>query len=740
MMALVVSAGGPLGWALLATAPVAALAAAWWAWRVTDVRDARARASIATLRGLFVLLAMAILADPAVTRTVERLPLLAVRWAGGTRLDARDAPGGTTRRESLATTLDRANGLGLDRRFEIVDADAGDSGDQAPSATLVLSADTAPSGIARLDGRVVAVTPPRDPSVPDISILSVQLPARAASGSPIEAVATVRARGAVGRNVIVTVSDGTRVARSASRDVAGDDETFTVALGATLQSVGWQKVTVEAAGLTGEVSLADNRLDRWIELEPAVRTVLFVESAPSWEGKFVRRALEKDATMRVDYATTVSREAVVEVRTAEGKAGERTAGGKAAEPKPSAPAGGPASLQAVLGDEKRLFGYDAIVLGPLDAAVLTESDAARLVRFVDARGGGLIVLGGNAYAGSVLSSRGALSRLIPAEIPARSLNREEGKSPEADASVLLTPAEGFAGNPAFAALGDDPSAVLGKLQKLGNAYLRVGTLAPGAEAIAVDGASANRAPLIVAHRYGDGRVMLVASPDTWKLSVGASAELEDVSAKFWTGLVGWAAAGARDRTRVWAEPTAVTRDEPARLILEARAADWTPLKAAGIEARAELESSGVTGTDIATGPVDVRFVADVADPGRFVATVALPASGTWVVTADVDGRERAIGRVEVLAAGDSTARPDPSAESAVEEALKAAGGALIRDGNAEALIAALGTPPSAAVTETSRPARGIWWAFALPILFAAEAFLRRRSGADSVEAPDIKLG
>lgn len=731
MMAMAVAADGMLGWVLLVAAPVAAFASAWWAWRRTDVRDGRVRASISILRGAFVFVAMVVLADPAITRTVERLPRLVIRWAGGTRLDLRDAPDGATRRESLATTLDRANALGLDRRFEIVEGDAGDSADRVPAATLLLTADSAPAEIAKFDGRVVAVTPPRDPAVPDLSIISVELPARAASGSPIEAIGTIRARGAAGRKVIVTVSDGARVARSASHDVEGADETFTVALGAILQSAGWQKITVEAAGLTGEVSLADNRLDRWIELEPAVRTVLFVESAPSWEGKFVRRALEKDATVRVDYATAVSREAVVEVRTAEGKAVERKPAGKAVEPKASASAGEPASLQSVLGDEKRLFGYDAIVLGPLDAAALTDADAARLVRFVDARGGGLIVLGGNAYAGSVLSSRGSLSRLIPAEIPARSLNRAEGKSSEAEGSVSLTPTDGFAGHPAFAALGEDPSAVLGKLQKLGNSFLRIGALAPGAEAIAVDGASANRSPLIVAHRYGAGRVLLVASPDTWKLSVGATAELEDVSAKFWTGLVGWAAAGARDRTRVWAEPTAVTLDAPARLILEARTADWSPLMLANIDARAELESSGVTGTDSAAGAVDVRFVAEVADPGRFVATVALPAPGTWVVTAEVDGRESAIGRVEVTTDGDSTVRPDPSAEGAADIALGARGGVHVRDGDAGALIAALGSPATSVVTETSRPSRGIWWAFVLPLLFAAEAYIRRRSGADA---------
>lgn len=741
MMAATVSADGTLGWALLVAAPIAGVAAAWWTWRRTDIRDLRARAGISVLRGVFVLVAMVVLADPAITRTVERLPLLAVRWAGGPQLDIRDAPDGATRRESLEKGLDRARALGLDRRFDIVDGDAKVPADRLPAATLLMSAEAGPAGIAGLDGRLVVLTPPRDAAVPDVSVLAVELPALASSGSPVEATATVRARGAAGRKVIVTVSDGARVARSASYEVVGADETFAVALGAILQGVGWQRVSVEAAGLTGEVSLADNRLDRWIELEPVTRSVLFVEGAPSWEGKFVRRALEKDATVRVDYATAVSKEAVVEVLTEKGTVADRPPAGSSAKSKPSASGAGPTSLHAVLGDEKRLFGYDAIVLGPLDAASLSEADAERLVRFVDARGGGLIVLGGNAYAGSVLSSRGTLSRLIPAEIPARSLNRAEGKAAEAEGSVVLAPADGFAGHPAFAVLGDDPAAVLARLQKLGNGYLRMGQLAPGAEAIAVDGASASRPPLVVAHRYGAGRVLLVAAPDTWRLSVGATDELEDVSAKFWTGLVGWAAAGARDRVRVWAEPTAVAAGVPVRLVLEARGDDWTARNDSRIEARVEIESPDVAGTDPVTvgtspddragGAVDVRFVPDLADPGRFVATVALPVAGTWLVTAQVDGQETATARIEVVPDSGTLVRPDPSAESAVEVALGARGGALVRDGDAEALLEALGTPATSMVTETSRPSRGIWWAFVLPLLFAAEAFLRRRSGADA---------
>ena len=678
-----------------------------------------------------------LLADPEITRTVNQLPQLVVRWTAGGSLDVPDAPGGATRRAALAATLEMARSLGLDRRFEIVDGEMGTpTGAGGDSFATILMCAQAPGPEAVLpSGRVVAVTPPRDPAFPDLSVLSLQLPARAASGSPVEAIATIRARGAAGRKVVVTLSDGARVARSVSRDIAGPDETFTLALGAILQSAGWQKITLEAAGLTGEVSLADNRLERWIELEPGQRRVLFVESAPSWEGKFVRRALEKDQTIRVDYATGVSREAVVDVRAAEG---ETASSGKS---NPSATGAGPASLRAVFGDEQRLFGYDAIVLGPLDAAALPEADAARVVRFVDSRGGGLVVLGGNAFAGSAITARGPLAKLLPVEIPANRLGRADGQGDEAGGSVVLVPADGFSAHPAFATLGEEPATALRQLQKLGNSYVKVGALAAGAEAIAVDGASANRAPLVVAQRYGAGRVTFVAAPDTWRLSVGATAELEDVSAKFWTGLVGWTAAGARERSRVWAERTAVSTGAPARLILEARAADWSALAAAQIEGRAVLESPMETGTDPGIGSaVDVRFVPDVVDPGRFVASAVLPEPGTWLVTAEIDGRETATARVEVVTDDGSAGLPDPSTEAAAATALAARGGGLVRDGSAEALLETLGTPATAEAIETIRPASGIWWAFVLPLLFAGEAFLRRRSGADSVAVAGKQLG
>lgn len=731
MIALAISVDGGLGWILVAAAPVAAVVVAIWAWRATTIRDVPTRAGIAVLRGLFVGLALALLADPSITRTVERLPRLLVRWSDGSGLELADAPGGATRRAALETALDRARSLGLEERFELVDGtdEAVFQDGSRLAGTLLLAADAAAIETFGPEGRVLAIVPPRDTAIPDLSVLDVDVPARAASGAPVEAVATIRARGAAGRRIVVTLSDGARVARSAARDVTGADETFSIALGAVFQNVGWQKVTVEAAGVTGEVSLSDNRIDRWIELESETRRVLLVEGAPTWEGKFVRRALEKDPTLRVDYATSVSREAVVDVRTETGEA--PTAGSKAA-------AAGAPSLQSVLGDEKRLFAYDAIVIGPLDASALSDAVAERLVRFVDARGGGIVVLGGNAYAGSVLSSRGPLARLVPAEVPARALGRADAKVSTSDGSVVLAPANGFAGHPAFATLGEDPVAVLGKLQKLGGGYLRVGALAPGAEIIAVDGSSPDGSPLVVAQRFGAGRVTLVAPSDTWRLSVGAAADLEDVSAKFWTGLVGWTTAGARGVLRLQAQPTNVNAGVTARFVLDVRGKDWAPRSAARIEASAELETAG-SGRDGDVGAVAVRFVANAADPGRFVADVVLPGAGTWLVTATVDGGDAVSARVEVRAAGEAGVRPDPSVEAAVEAGLKLRGGALIRDGSAEALLEVAGSSGPVVVSEASRPARGIWWAFVLPLLFAGEAFLRRRAGLDAAEEPPLPV-
>ncbi len=702
---------------------ILAAVAAYVAWRRTAIRDTRALFGIAALRGVFVLLACLLLSDPAITRTVTSLPVLTVVRDSTATLDTADEPGGRTRRDALDHALAEARASGLSARFDVVDGPV----DGDPNASLLLTDESAdPAIVSTAGGRVFALEPLRDPAIPDLSIVGVRAPHVMVAGAPAEIDVVTRARGARGRSMVVTASDSGRMLGSVTRDVDTDDSVQTTAIVVTPQSVGWQRLAVEVAGLTGEVSLGDNRSGVWAEVRPADRRVLFIEGEPTWEGKFVRRALEADSGVTVDYVAQISKTAVI---------AQPEASATPASPSASTPKGGWADLHAALAAD-RLFGYDALILGALDSDALTAAEVERIRTFVDRRGGSLVVLGSNGYSGSVLSGRGALQELLPATIPAASLGRREAPaSPSSGVvagGVVLAPAEGMDRHPIFAALGDAPAKTLAGLQHLGDGYLKLGPLKPGAVAVAVDASAKTeeKPPLVVAQDYGLGRVVLVAPADTWRLAVGAPSESADASSRLWSALVAWASSGAEPPVFISASSPVARVDAATRIELVVRSKDFTPVAATRVTARAELETPDNTADAGATAMLD--FLPDPATPGVFVASPRLEQPGTWKFVAETDAGEAVACRLQVEPASASSERgaPDPIRAERFAAAIAAHGGKVFRTNEIAQLIDALGSPEPRTHVVTSRPARTPWWALVLPLLFAAEIFARRWYAAE----------
>ena len=705
--AATIAVASPWGWVALVASLAVAAAAGVWYWRDSGARDPRLRVALVALRVAAIAAIGIAVADPTVTREVGRLPRLEIVWDEAARLDVADASGGTTRREHLAAALAAARDAGLDDRYEVVDAD-----DVRADATLLMTDGTGgPETAGALDGRVVAVVPARAADVPDLAVVSVAVAPHGAAGAPRALVETLACRGAAGRRAVVNVSDGARVLASGDYEIRGDDEVASVELSFVPHAEGRQRLVVEAAGLTGEVETANNRLDTWIVAEPRVCRVLFVESQPTWEGKFVRRALEEDPAFHVDYVARTSKAAAI----AQAPDGERET------PTPSA------SVRAAFADAASLFAYDAIVLGPLDAAELGDADVARLATFVDRRGGGLVVLGGNAYGGSVLSSRGALAGLLPAIVPASSLGPAERGREGRDATVAPRPVGGRERHPVFAALGDEPGAAFEKLQRLGDDYLRIGALKPGATALLEDSAApaAGRPVLLATHEYGAGRVALVAPSDTWRLAVGAPAEAAQSAARLWTSLVAWVSANAQPPVALSAQTGSATAGSSVRVELATRSRTFEPVRAATVRASA-VRIDG----EAETIPVAFLPVADA--PGVAVANVELPSAGAWRVDVDVDGRERA--SVEIVATEPdpeaARSRRDPVLFERLRSAVEATGGAVVEASAPESIVAAAGEPGRKVVVETSHPARHPAWGGLVLLLAIGEMFLRRWFGVD----------
>src|SRR5215210_2685422 len=100
-------------------------------------------------------------------------------------------------------------------------------------------------------------------------------------------------------------------------------------------------VKVDAAG--GELNIENNEIGFSVDVRRTERMVLFIENQPTWEGKFIRRALEENHLIVMDYFAQVSRSAVLGQQQAQGSS----------------------SLQAIIGDFKRLAVYDCIIIGPM---------------------------------------------------------------------------------------------------------------------------------------------------------------------------------------------------------------------------------------------------------------------------------------------------------------------------------------------------------------------------------------
>src|SRR5438105_1850764 len=74
---------------------------------------------------------------------------------------------------------------------------------------------------------------------------------------------------------------------------------------------------------------------------------------------------------------------------------------------------------AALQSAARLNAYDCIIVGATENTLLSSAESARLREWVERRGGGLIVLGGNSFNGSIAAPGGKLYSLLPTEISAQ---------------------------------------------------------------------------------------------------------------------------------------------------------------------------------------------------------------------------------------------------------------------------------------------------------------------------------
>ena len=276
-----------------------------------------------------------------------------------------------------------------------------------------------------------------------------------------------------------------------------------------------------------EATLANNSRLIAVNRAQGPYRVLYIAGRPNWEFKFLRRALQADAEVQLVGLLRIAKE--------EPKFGFRDRGVSETNP-----------LFAGLGDSEEetaeqydepvlirlgvreseelsegfpesaeeLFGYHAVILDDIGPDFFSQDQLLLLRRFVAARGGGLLMLGGlESFAGKAFADS-PLGELSPVYTARSSVEARAG------AYRLGLTREGIL--QPWVRLRDNESAETGRLNSMPpfTTLSPVGEVKPGSSTLAtVVDEQGQPLPALVAQRFGKGRSAALPVGDLWRWSM-----------------------------------------------------------------------------------------------------------------------------------------------------------------------------------------------------------------------------
>jgi hypothetical protein len=256
--------------------------------------------------------------------------------------------------------------------------------------------------------------------------------------------------------------------------------------------------TVKVPPLPRETQTNDNVFAVNVQVVDSKNRVLYLEGVPRWESKYLVRALKANKTITpLAFIQGPNKKFIT--------FGER----------------GSMTLEVT---EQQLGLYKIVVLGDLKGEVLGEERAAALLKFVE-NGGSLMLLGGANAWGAEGFQTTALRRLLPFTRP-WSEAIQEGQF-----EVKLTD-EGR--SHAVFARGTN------NLQKLPPVLSLIGgaRLSAGAVSLVDAHTPAGDQPVLVAQKFGQGKVAAVLTDSLWKWQLNAGEESPPYN-RFWNQILEW---------------------------------------------------------------------------------------------------------------------------------------------------------------------------------------------------------
>ena len=337
----------------------------------------------------------------------------------------------------------------------------------------------------------VGITSPRDIIVGNLTTQEV-----AFVSDELPVTLRVRGQGMRGESAkvvlrLVPLPDGGDGAVVAEKEVQfGDDESALVSVPFTPKAIGNYELRASVEPRADEASQDNNAAAQRIRVVDSKVKVLYVETTPRWEYRYLQSTLLRDR--RIELKTVLL----------EGDAGI---------------AEGPNSpfLPKVPETKEELLKYDLIILGDVSPTRFSASQMSALEEFVQRFGGCMLFVAGPRFSPSAFMGT-AFEKLLPVELDPAAAQL----APNAGTCVELT-AQGRA-HPIFK-LSESETENVAAWRQFGKLFwvARVLRAKPTAQVLLVDAdnSRANRhGKLVIAaeHQLGLGRVMWMGTDNTWR--------------------------------------------------------------------------------------------------------------------------------------------------------------------------------------------------------------------------------
>ncbi|QDU60029.1 hypothetical protein Pan216_08660 [Planctomycetes bacterium Pan216] len=304
--------------------------------------------------------------------------------------------------------------------------------------------------------------------------------------------AKLSAQGYPGESVrVVLKQKGTDTPLDQKTYTVGEDgETVPVRLSHRPNLPGTTDYVLEIPTLEREINAGNNAIEKRINVLKEKVNVLYVETYPRYEFRYLKHLLEREPTINLSVIVLdADPEYVEEDRSAR---------------------------DFFPTSKEELFEYDVIVLGDVAPAFLSPTQLLNIREFVAKKGGGLLFVAGRDYApGSYRDT--TLADLLPVEF-GPGLNQDRATIVDVGFSPRLTVAGKTSPMFRFSADESENESILAALPQI-YWYAEVDKAKPGAQVLAehpLDQSEGQSRPVVATQFFGSGRTYFQGFDGTWR--------------------------------------------------------------------------------------------------------------------------------------------------------------------------------------------------------------------------------